>query len=208
MEFSKKRERRSKLPITRSRETFEGGDGGAWYHSGDPHNWSPAEEDDRPRSFERTSYERSTYGPPYEKRERKAGAYPGRGYDKRKYFGSYGRSGGDYEFEGYDDAEAYEMARSGTGKGSRKDYVDVFEAGGAGGAFERSSSRDRIKPREYYYDRKSFDRESGESYDSGCGGRLSQREFSNRDATYGSLEMMRDDYIDRSRYSFSFLLTT
>ncbi|XP_055704115.1 protein disabled isoform X2 [Phlebotomus papatasi] len=200
MEFNKKRDRRSKLPITRSRETFEGGDGGAWYHSGDPHNWSPAEEDDRPRSFERTSYERSTYGPPYEKRERKGGAYPGRGYDKRKYFGSYGRSGGDYEFEGYDDAEAYEMARSGTGKGSRKDYVDVFEAGSAGGAFERSSSRDRIKPREYYYDRKSFDRESGESYDSGCGGRLSQREFSNRDATYGSLEMMRDDYIDRSRY--------
>ncbi|XP_059609175.1 protein disabled isoform X2 [Phlebotomus argentipes] len=194
MEFSKKRDRRSKVPVTRSRETFEGGDTGAWYHSGDAHNWSPAEEDDRARSFDRSSYERSTYGPPYEKREHKGG-YSGR-YDKRKYFGSYARTG-DYDFEGYDDAEAYEMARGreAAGKASRKEYVDVFEAVSTGGAFERSSSRDRIKPREYYYDRKSFDRESGESYDSGCGGR-----FGNRDATYGSLEVMRDDYIDRSRY--------
>ncbi|XP_055686772.1 protein disabled isoform X3 [Lutzomyia longipalpis] len=195
MEFNKKRERRPKMPMTRSRETFEGADG-AWYHA-DPHNWSPTEDDERPRSFDRSSYERSTYGPPYEKREHKS-TYPGRGYDKRKYYGgggSYGR--GDYDFEAYDDAEAYEMAR---GKASRKDYVDVFEAGTAAGAFERSSSRDRIKQRDYYYDRKSFDRESGESYDSGCGGRLSQREFSARDATYGSLEMMRDDYIDRTRY--------
>uniref|UniRef100_A0A1L8DMT4 Putative adaptor protein disabled n=1 Tax=Nyssomyia neivai TaxID=330878 RepID=A0A1L8DMT4_9DIPT len=189
MEFNKKRDRRTKIPSTRSRETFEGGDG-AWYH-GDPHNWSPAEEDERPRSFDRSSYERSTYGPPYEKREHKSNY---RGYDKRKYYGSYGR--GDYEFEAYDDGDAYTRT-----KGSRKDYADVFESGPAApAAFERSTSRDRIKQRDYYYDRKSFDRESGESYDSGCGGRLSQREFTNRDATYGSLEMMRDDYIDRGRY--------
>ncbi|GAB0086756.1 Protein disabled [Sergentomyia squamirostris] len=194
MEFNKKK--RSKMPVARSRETFETA-GDTWYHGGgDSHSYSPADDEDRPRSFDRSSYERSTYGPPYEKRDHKVGYLASRGYDKRKYYGSYGRSGGDYDFEGYEEPEtAYEMAR---GKlSSRKDYADVFEP--AAGAFERSSSRDRIK-RDYYYDRKSFDRESGESYDSGCGGRLNQREFSGRDNTYGSLEIMRDDYIDRSRY--------
>ncbi|EAT40004.1 AAEL008229-PA [Aedes aegypti] len=73
---------------TRSRDNF---DDEHWYH--ERQSWSPTEEDERPdrsRSFDRNAYERSTYGPPYEKREPKSlPPYDRRdykNYDKRKYY--------------------------------------------------------------------------------------------------------------------------
>uniref|UniRef100_A0A182MKU7 PID domain-containing protein n=1 Tax=Anopheles culicifacies TaxID=139723 RepID=A0A182MKU7_9DIPT len=181
---------------SRSRDNFEDEH---WYH--DHHvgpTWSsPTEDEDTrgppggergSRSFDRNAYERSTYGPPYEKREPKSlpPAYDRRdykGYDKRKYYRerepSRGGSGGRYDYDPY-------VGEGGYG-GRRQDYDD--------GMYERPS-RDSRAAREYFYERerKSFDRESNESYDS----RERQRSFGSGDI-YGSLDS-RAEYRERDRY--------
>lgn len=161
---------------TRSRDNF---DDEHWYH--EHQGWSPTEEDERPdrsRSFDRNAYERSTYGPPYEKREPKSlPQYDRRdykNYDKRKYYRDRGRPNYDYDHyvEGYDQRMM---------KG-RVDYEDVYERG----------PRDSRAAREYFYERerKSFDRDSNESYE--------RRSFGSGDI-YGSLDS-RGDYRERDRY--------
>lgn len=181
-ELAKRRERRLAAKSgSRSRENFD--TDAQWYHPANHHSWSPQDEDencDRSRSFERSSYERSTYGPPYEKRDR--GAY--KGYDKRRYpmYREYCRPG--YDFDGYD--PRYEAEYEQRFKGGRKDYDDVYEPAGY-----RSH-------KEYFYDRekRSFDRESTESFDSS--GR--RRKSFGSGEVYGSLDSRsRDDY--RERYS-------
>ncbi|XP_050073184.1 protein disabled [Anopheles maculipalpis] len=182
---------------SRSRDNFEDEH---WYH--DHHvgpTWSsPTEDDDTrgppggergSRSFDRNAYERSTYGPPYEKREPKSlpPAYDRRdykGYDKRKYYRerepSRGGSGGRYDYDPYTGDAGY--------GGRRSDYDD--------GMYEPRPSRDSRAAREYFYERerKSFDRESNESYDS----RDRQRSFGSGDI-YGSLDS-RAEYRERDRY--------
>ncbi|XP_035910047.1 protein disabled isoform X1 [Anopheles stephensi] len=183
---------------SRSRDNFEDEH---WY--GDHHvgpTWSsPTEDEDTrgppggergSRSFDRNAYERSTYGPPYEKREPKSlpPAYDRRdykGYDKRKYYRerepSRGGSGGRYDYEPYGGEAGY--------GGRRADYDD--------GMYEPRPGRDARAAREYFYERerKSFDRESNESYDSR---ERQQRSFGSGDI-YGSLDS-RTEYRERDRY--------
>uniref|UniRef100_A0A182T588 Uncharacterized protein n=1 Tax=Anopheles maculatus TaxID=74869 RepID=A0A182T588_9DIPT len=183
---------------SRSRDNFEDEH---WYH--DHHvgpTWSSPTEDEETRgppggergsrSFDRNAYERSTYGPPYEKREPKSlpPAYDRRdykGYDKRKYYRerepSRGGSGGRYDYDPYAGDAGY--------GGRRPDYDD--------GMYEPRPSRDSRAAREYFYERerKSFDRESNESYDS----RERQRSFGSGGDIYGSLDS-RAEYRERDRY--------
>uniref|UniRef100_A0A182NIW2 PID domain-containing protein n=1 Tax=Anopheles dirus TaxID=7168 RepID=A0A182NIW2_9DIPT len=188
---------------SRSRDNFEDEH---WYHdhhAAGPQWSSPTEDEDTrgppggergSRSFDRNAYERSTYGPPYEKREPKSlpPAYDRREYkgysDKWKYYRdrepSRGGSGGRYDYDPY--------GGEGAGYGGRRsDYDD----GGVGVVYERPS-RDSRAAREYFYERerKSFDRESNESYDS----RERQRSFGSGDI-YGSLDS-RAEYRERDRY--------
>lgn len=176
----------------------------AWYHSDHPGNWSPPDFDDdhhgrRDRSFDRNSYERSTFGPPFpdssgsttsKQREQNAAMKSYRNYEKRKFYSNYGRKNYDYDY-----AER-------TGGGGDGDAT--FDTSPS--SFHRSSSRERMK-REYYMsrDRQSFDRESNESYESGSGGggggvsRKSKRDY--REG-FGSMDLMRDDYgldVNRNR---------
>ncbi|XP_055620361.1 protein disabled isoform X2 [Toxorhynchites rutilus septentrionalis] len=171
------RRRRMKGQISaRSRDNF---DDEHWYH--EHQSWSPTDEDERPdrsRSFDRNAYERSTYGPPYEKREPKSmPAYDRRdykNYDKRKYYRE--RSRPNYEYDPYSEGYDQRMMKG------RVDYEDVYER----------APRDSRAPREYFYERerKSFDRDSNESYD--------RRSLGSGDL-YGSLDS-RGDYRERDRY--------
>ncbi|XP_058466817.1 protein disabled isoform X2 [Malaya genurostris] len=171
------RRRRMKGQISsRSRENFEDEH---WYH--EHPSWSPTEDDDRPdrsRSFDRNVYERSTYGPPYEKREPKSlPPYDRRdykNYDKRKYYRERGRP--NYEYDPYSDGYDQRMMKG------RMNYDEVYER----------APRDTRVARDYFYEReqKSFDRDSNESYE--------RRSFGSGDI-YGSLDS-RGDYRERDRY--------
>lgn len=141
----RRRDRRpmSKSSMNRSRDNF---DSESWHQR----TWSP--EDDG-RSFERCSYERSTYGPPYEKRDLKSlpytyDRYVYKGaYDKRKYY-QYGRP-----YDG-DDYEDYENDRM-----KRKEYMDDMYHDNASNFSGRSGSK-------MSKEKRSFDRDSTESFDS------------------------------------------
>lgn len=185
-EMAKRRERRimNKSTVNRSRENFDS-DTQNWYHSSNHRSWSPPEDEDRARSFERASYERSTYGPPYEKRDPKSNAYAlerhgagsgsgYKGYDKRKYYREYARPG--YEIGEYDDYDQQQQ-RAKTG---RKEYDDMYESMPSFGMRSLKSAK------EFYYerDKRSFDRESTESFDS-VGRR--RKSFGSGDM-YGSLD--------------------
>lgn len=179
--MAKRRERRlvNKGAVNRSRENFDL-DTQNWYHSSNHRSWSPGEDEDRVRSFERASYERSTYGPPYEKRDPKAHQYASerhggyKGYDKRKYYREYARPG--YEIDEYDDYEQQQQRI----KAGRKEYDDMYESMPSFGMRSLKSAK------EFYYerDKRSFDRESGESFDS-VGRR--RKSFGSGDM-YGSLD--------------------
>lgn len=165
-----------KSPMHRSKE-FLDSENPNWHHQG----WSDDEDIERPersRGFDRNAYERSTYGPPYDKRDPKGYPYAERrdykNYDKRSKYYRGGRN--DYEYD------PYEMPPQVRVKPSRKDFEE--------GNFERGARESR-SAREYFYDRdrKSFD--SNESYDSGRGHRTGSGELS------GSYEGARGDYRDR-----------
>lgn len=183
-EMAKRRERRAaNKAVNRSRE-FIDSEPPNWYHPTNHRNWSPVDDDDdRTRSFERAAYERSTYGPPYEKRDPKSLSYSSDRYsyrsahDKRRYR-DYGRP---YDMEEYDEYEVRGKAR--------KEYGEMYESSPAFG-----SSRHKPSPKDYYYDKRSFDRESLESCDSA--GRRG-RSFGSGEM-YGSLDSRgRSDYKDR-----------
>ncbi|KAG5676786.1 hypothetical protein PVAND_006595 [Polypedilum vanderplanki] len=133
----------SKSSVHRSKEILES-ENPNWYHPPD-HSWyrSNEEEDDdermerMPRPFDRNAYERSTYGPPYDKRE--ARNYQGfdrndrRLYDKRsKYYRSYNRS----EYDPYD----MPPNRGGKLRKEYDDYEKCFERG----ARETRSAREYL----------------------------------------------------------------
>lgn len=165
----------------------------SWYHPNNHHSWSPQDDEENgergSRSFERSSYERSTYGPPYEKRESYDCRKDYKIYDKKKYYRDYDRPSYDRDFDEYGDSDrkgAYYDDYDQRSK-SRKDY-DEFEPG-----FKRGGQR---SSKEYFYkvDKRSFDRESGESYDSA--GRR-RKSFGSGDM-YGSADS-REDF--RERYT-------
>jgi disabled family protein 2 len=185
-----------KSSMHRSKEILES-DSPNWYHPAVPpplsdHWYGNDEEDDDgkierlpPRPFDRNAYERSTFGPPFDKREPRS--YQGfdrserKIYDKRsKYYRTYSRP----EYEPYD---PYDLPPPHRVKPSKKEY-DEYEKN-----FERGVRESR-SAREYFYDydrdRRSFD--SNESYDST--GRMRRM---NSGEVYGSYESNRNDYRDR-----------
>ncbi|XP_053684170.1 protein disabled [Sabethes cyaneus] len=175
-ERSDRRRRMKGQMNSRSRENFEDE-----HWSYEHPNWSPPEDEERPdraRSFDRNAYERSTYGPPYEKREPKAMPQYDRrdykNYDKRKYYRERGRP--NYDYDPYDEGYDQRIMKG------RVDYEDIYERG----------PRDSRVARDYFYerDRKSFDRDSNDSYE--------RRSFGSGDI-YGSLDS-RGDYRERERY--------
>ncbi|XP_055528741.1 protein disabled isoform X2 [Wyeomyia smithii] len=175
-ERSDRRRRMKGQMNSRSRENFEDE-----HWSYEHPNWSPAEDEERPdrsRSFDRNAYERSTYGPPYEKREPKSlSQYDRRdykNYDKRKYYRERGRP--NYEYDPYDEGYDQRIMKG------RVDYEDIYER----------APRDSRVARDYFYDRdrKSFDRDSNDSYE--------RKSFGSGDI-YGSLDS-RGDYRERERY--------
>jgi len=184
-------------------------EGPSWSKANDSNSWSPTEDDDEkvehPRPFDRRAYERSTYGPPYDKREHKSlPLYERRDYknfDKRKFYrDEYAHP--DYDFDVY--------TKSPESKERKAIYFDESNGGGVyeprpreydemfSGSFERSSRDPKgssaKSAREYYYER-SFDRESMDSYESGGG--PGRRSFGSGEI-YGSLES-RGDYRDDKR---------
>ena len=191
-EMAKRHERRSaKGAMSRSRENFGSCESQNWYHPSNHHSWSPPEEDETgdprvlSRQFERSSYERSTYGPPYEKRETTSlSPYERKDfkYDKRKFYRDYPRTAAGYEYD-YDDYD--QRAKS------RREY-DMFEQG-----YNRDPRTHNLG-KDYFYDRekRSFDRESNDSFESA--GRR-RKSFGSGDM-YGSLDS-REGY--RESYSAS-----
>ena len=173
--------RMPKPPMHRSKEILDT-ENPNWHYPPGEH-WSGEEDVDRSersRGFDRNAYERSTYGPPYDKRESKNYAYDRRdykGYDKRSKY--YRPSRNDYDYDPYDVPPP-----SVRGKPRGKDFDD-YE-----GNFERGTRESR-SAREYFYDRerKSFD--SNESYDSGRAHRMGSGDLS------GSYDGARGEYRDR-----------
>lgn len=200
--------RMQKGGTSRSRETFDGGEAQNWYHAPPAvhHNWSPPEANENgersARQFERSSYERSTYGPPYEKREPQPTSLPPydrkdyKSYEKRKYYRDYPRSVG-YDYDGYGDEEKsakkyYDDYEQQPRTKGRREYDDVYEAG-----FSRADSgsgRSHKTSKDYFYERekRSFDRESNESFDSA--GRR-RKSYGSGDM-YGSLDS-REEFRER-----------
>lgn len=168
-----------KSPMHRSKEVLDS-ENSKWHYPSE--HWSEEEDVDRSersRPFDRNAYERSTYGPPYDKRDPKSFPYDRRdykGYDKRSKYYRPGRN--DYDYD------PYEMPPPVRGKPPRKEFDD-YE-----GSFERGSRESR-SARDYFYDRdrKSFD--INESYDSGRGHRTGSGELS------GSFDGVRGEYRDR-----------
>lgn len=176
------RGRMQKVPMHRSKEIMDS-ENANWHYPTAVEHWSDEENVDRPertRPFDRNTHERSTYGPPYDKRDPKSLPHDRRdykAYDKRS---KYYRNRSEYEYD------PYEMPPP-VRKPPRPDFDD-YE-----GCFERGSRENR-SARDYYYDRdrKSFD--SNESYDSGRVHRLGSGEI------IGSLENTRGDrYIPNTR---------
>lgn len=182
----------SKGSVHRSREILNSGENPNWRyppeHAG---GWSDDDDEERmdrsqQRHFDRTTL-RSTYGPPYDKREPKSLPYDRRAvpHDKRSKYYRPGRGGGEPPY----DYDPYDVPPSAPRGKSRKDFDD-YEAG----AFERGSRESR-SAREFFYgraERGSFD--SNESYESGRGHRMGSGEL------YGSFESRSGDYRERERY--------
>lgn len=168
--------------VHRSREILNSGENPNWRYPNE--QWSDDEDDermDRSRQFDRNAL-RSTYGPPYDKREPKSLPYDRRVHDKRSKYYRPNRSE-QYEYDPYD------IPPPSTGRSKSRKEFDDYEAG----AFERGSRESR-SAREFFYDRerKSFD--SNESYESGRGHRMGSGEI------YGSYESRGGEYRDRERY--------
>lgn len=179
-------QQRSRVPkaaINRSKEILDS-ENPNWHYQ---NQWSDDEDVERPdrsRGYERNSYERNTYGLPYDKRDPKGCLYTERrdykNYDKRSKY--YRGSRNDYEYD------SYEMSPQ-VRKQSRKDFEE--------GNFDRGARESR-SAREYYYDRdrKSFD--SNESYDSGRH-RTGSGEISGNDFYEGPRGDYRDRYQPQNR---------
>lgn len=153
-----------------NREHFEVDPPQSWYESQNHHNWSPPDDDDnnvdRPRNFDRSSYERTTYGPPYEKREpRQYDRSDYKNYEKRKYYREYDRSS--YNFDSHESQKNNYYDDYDQRLKSRKDYDDIYE-GEINKEPPPPPRMHKDSGSSYFYDHEkhSFDRESIESYDS------------------------------------------
>ncbi|XP_050337352.1 protein disabled isoform X5 [Bactrocera neohumeralis] len=204
-EFNTRRDHRKLKPgLSRSRDNFDL-ESPSWYRHAPHHTWSPQDMEQaagmRARAFERSAYERTTYGPPvYDKRgvalpPNASSSYDRRsGYDKRsKYYRDYARPNydfddyGDSPHERYRDAGSFEKPKV----GRRSDYENIYDEGrspmsGIIGSSGGGSSGYKTRGGDYMYDRerKSFDRESVESFESATRRR---RSFGSGDV-YGSME--------------------
>lgn len=187
-----------------SRENFDSAaDAPGWYQSHAHKSWSPAEHEEteqRAHQFDRGAYERSTYGPPYEKRDdsyERGKKYKVQLDKQRRYHrAEYARSP-DYDFEMYADDEKsrkhayYDEYESRVAK-ARRDYdaigYDHSPGFGRGGAHKSA--------KDYFYerDKRSFDRESAESFDSFTRRRKS---YGSADI-YGSLDSREEYQLERS----------
>ncbi|KAJ6642969.1 Protein disabled, partial [Pseudolycoriella hygida] len=180
------REKRLKSSALRIRDSFDTAEAQKWYRSKNS-SWSPQDDDENGeqggRSFERSCYERSTYGPPYEKRDYRKDY---KMYDKKKYYRDQDRPSYDFDDYGDENRKGYYDDYDPRSK-SQKDYVE-FEP-----EFKRPSHRN-LKDFFYKVDKRSFDRESCESYDSA--GRR-RKSFGSGDM-YGSADS-REDF--RERYT-------
>ncbi|XP_053957072.1 protein disabled [Anastrepha ludens] len=200
-DFSARRDHRKLKPgLSRSRDNFDL-ESPSWYHHAPHHTWSPQEIEQvagmRARAFERSAYERTTYGPPvYDKRgvalpPNASSSYDRRsGYDKRsKYYRDYARP--NYDFDEYGDSPHDRYRDTGCFEkpkvGRRADYENIYDEGRSpmGGLISGSSGY-KSRGGDYLYerDRKSFDRESVESFESATRRR---RSFGSGDV-YGSIE--------------------
>uniref|UniRef100_W8ACH3 Protein disabled n=1 Tax=Ceratitis capitata TaxID=7213 RepID=W8ACH3_CERCA len=202
-EFNTRRDHRKLKPaLSRSRDNFDL-ESPSWYQHAPHHTWSPQDIEHaasmRARAFERSAYERTTYGPPvYDKRgvalpPNASSSYDRRsGYDKRsKYYRDYARPNYDFDDYGdrYRDAGTFEKPKS----GRRADYENIYDdgrspLGGGGGAGVIGSYKSRASDYMYDRERKSFDRDSVESYESATRRR---RSFGSGDV-YGSMESHED----------------
>nr|XP_036220077.1 protein disabled isoform X3 [Bactrocera oleae] len=204
-EFNTRRDHRKLKPgLSRSRDNFDL-ESPSWYRHAPHHTWSPQDMEQaagmRARAFERSAYERTTYGPPiYDKRgvalpPNASSSYDRRsGYDKRsKYYRDYARPNYDFDDYGdsphdrYRDAGSFEKPKV----GRRSDYENIYDEGrspmsGIIGSSGGGSSGYKTRGGDYMYDRdrKSFDRESVESFESATRRR---RSFGSGDV-YGSME--------------------
>ncbi|XP_011181034.1 protein disabled [Zeugodacus cucurbitae] len=204
-EFSARRDHRKLKPgLSRSRDNFDL-ESPSWYRHAPHHTWSPQDMEQaagmRARAFERSAYERTTYGPPvYDKRgvampPNASSSYDRRsGYDKRnKYYRDYARPNYDFDDYGdsphdrYRDAGSFEKPKA----GRRADYENIYDEGRSPmsvmiGSSVGGSSGYKTRGGDYMYDRerKSFDRESVESFESATRRR---RSFGSGDV-YGSME--------------------
>ncbi|XP_005182350.1 protein disabled isoform X3 [Musca domestica] len=203
-----------KRNISRSRDNFDM-DSPGWYHHhpGGPthpphHTWSSQDiEQVRGRSFDRSAYERTTYGPPiYDKRgvgpplsstssydRRSAGVSggPGIGYDKRsgKYYRgepSTRTSNAEriYSLDDFDEM----LAATGKIPPHLAAMYEEMKAACCSPQMMVGGHRQRSSDYMYERDRKSFDRESLESYD---GSNVPQRR---RRRSYDSGGMPSDPY--------------
>lgn len=172
--------------VHRSREILNSGENPNWRYPSE-HGWSDEEDDERmdrsQRHFDRSAL-RSTYGPPYDKREPKSLPYDRRIHDKRSKYYRPGRNEPPYDYDPYDVPPSSRCK-------SRKEFEE-YEAG----AFERGSRESR-SAREFFYGRERGSFDSNESYESGRGHRMGSGEI------YGSYESRGGEYRDRERFSSS-----
>ncbi|XP_033238078.1 protein disabled isoform X2 [Drosophila pseudoobscura] len=196
-------QRKFKHGLSRSRDNFDL-DSPSWYHHPTHHTWSPQEIEQgvrsSGRSFERSAYERSSYGPPMyadkrggqQQQQQLRSKYRGererdrdREREREREYRDYARPSYDFDYE-----NVYEEQRGGR---SPMAYKSSGRGGGGGDyLYERERERDRDR------DRKSFDRESLESFESATRRR---RSFGSGNDVYGSLDS-RDEYrggVDRER---------
>ncbi|XP_013107329.2 protein disabled isoform X5 [Stomoxys calcitrans] len=184
-DFSSGRSRdpcKHKRNISKSRDNFDMDSPGWYHHHGGPshpshHTWSSQEiEQARGRSFDRSAYERTTYGPPiYDKRGVGPPLPPTSSYDRRSV-----TSGGYEKRNKYYRGDAGVRQPNSEHLYSLDDFDEMLAATGKipphlAAMYEEMKSdccspqmgghRQRTSDYMYERDRKSFDRESLESYE-------------------------------------------
>ncbi|KAL9911962.1 DAB adaptor protein isoform 5-T8 [Glossina fuscipes fuscipes] len=225
-EFSGNRrdQRKFKTTLSRSRDNFEL-DSPAWYHHGTlpHHTWSSQDiEQARGRAYERNLYGLSIYdkrGIPLPPPPLMSTASHDRrsniGYEKRnKFYRNEHARNSNSDFDDFGDVLPYRDSNADSFEKlkmpRRPDYENIFDEGrhtppSMGGGFKSQRPVDMYL---YDRDRKSFDRESIESFESSTAPRRRRRSFGSSAGgggptpdSYGSFEV-RDEYRDH-RYMSS-----
>uniref|UniRef100_A0A1A9W3C9 PID domain-containing protein n=1 Tax=Glossina brevipalpis TaxID=37001 RepID=A0A1A9W3C9_9MUSC len=215
---SRRDQRKFKTSLSRSRDNFDL-DSPAWYHHGGPphHTWSSQDiEQARSRAYERNLYGLSIYdkrGIPLPPAPLMSTASHDRrsniGYEKRsKFYRSEHTRTSNSDFDDFGDVLPYRDGNADSFEKlkmpRRPDYENIFDEGrhtppSMGGGFKSQRPVDMYL---YDRDRKSFDRESMESFESSTAPRRRRRSFGSSAVvggptpdSYGSFEV-RDEYRD------------